>query len=69
MREALEEQVRKYDALAHIKRNGSLMWWDGSADEAARMFRELESEGRIKRNVWSGNWQVVESPVRRSGDA
>lgn len=58
----LQQQARELDALAHIERNGNLLWWDGSAEEAQQMFRELERSGRISRHPWSGEWRVTMTP-------
>jgi hypothetical protein len=47
------------DALEHIKRNGNLLWWEGSGREAEKMFCKLKDAGYIVHNIWSDKWQVV----------
>lgn len=58
----LQQQARELDALAHIERNGNLLWWDGSTHEAAAMFRKLERDGKIARHSWTGDWRVTMTP-------
>ncbi len=50
---------RELSALEHIERNGNLLFWDGSAMEAQRMYDKLLREKRIERNQWSGRWAVT----------
>lgn len=55
---------RELSALAHIERNGNLLFWGGSAYEAERMFRVLAESQRIERNAWTGEWRVVHKEGR-----
>lgn len=60
----LQQQALELEALSHIQRSGDLMLWPHSSDQASRMFRTLQQQGRIRRNSWSGKWEVV-PPERR----
>lgn len=49
------------EALDHVKRNGSLVWFDGPLVEVQTLWREMQSHGYVQRNQWSGDWQLTEA--------
>ena len=57
--DSMQQQALELEALAHIQRSGDLLLWPHSSEQAARMFRTLEQQGRIRRNSWDNKWQLV----------
>ncbi len=53
---------RKADsALAHIERNGDLLFWPGHGFRAAEEFRKMKRAGQIAYNPWSGKFQLTDA--------
>jgi hypothetical protein len=50
---------KELQALENIDRNGNLLWMGVSGLQAEQLFYTLKQNGLIKRNSWSGRWQVT----------